>query len=556
MDSSRFRLKATSGWRSTIKLALRRFVVATSGTPLRPLYLAIYRAHVRYAVHKLSGLPGVQSIYLTGGVASGDILPGISDIDITVNGEWTPDEEARVVATLKGLSNLSPLYDTLLSQCTQSLSVLCFLYETDFYFQYLFDMGRTRWKRVYGEDVFALLPPASPERTGGGQYMVLRTWWSYFFKSAFGYLPDATDGLFRLSIPYKAVAMTLNCQSYFEGRGIESKRSLMLQKALASASGDERSFLERLIASGNARHLHFEGDIRQEAFPFLMRHLEATHKVLGNNPIFAPVPVQGMTIDASAAEMMVASSTRRYVEDVVQLAKQQWSGYRAAFLVPSLSFFYPDDLALLLEVKPEDLPRVTQLRELCRFALDNAGALPQRVALFLLLPEAAYQLEITSSLELWHHTLCPQANPEVFALIERQDFAVDGNARLSTRAPYFSRFARDLMKEDLCIRRQVSAKVAHLPDVPSLEMLRGIWYQIRLEILDRSLEAGSVLIPMTVPSIERQMQKLGPEAAGLFARLREAYASEIDGTPVDIKPLLPGVMTMFAASAPPEASVE
>lgn len=36
----------------------------------------------------------------------------------------------------------------------------------------------------------------------------------------------------------------------------------------------------------------------------------------------------------------------------------------------------------------------------------------------------------------------------------------------------------------------------------------------------------------------------------LFARLREAYASEIDGTPVDILPWLPEQMAMFAALAP------
>jgi len=547
MDTSRFRLKASNSFMAKMKLGLRRFVVATSGTPLRLLYVAIYRAHVRYALRKLRNLPGIHSIYITGGMAIDELEPGISDIDLTVNGEWNDERQARVTAVLKRLSEQSPLYDTLLSQCTQSLSSLQSLYETDFYFQYLFDRGRTRWKRLYGEDVFALLPPVPETRVGGGYYMELRTWWCYFIKSVFGFGPTASDEIFRKSIPYKAAGGILNCQAYFEGHTPAASRKIAMQSAVESHSGPEQQLLVRLVASAAGRHRHFGGDIQEETFPFLISHLEKVHTLLGNNSSFGSVNVNGVHIDVAAAEMLVSSAARSYVEAVIARVKLEWAGYRAAYLVPSLSFFYPDDLVLLLEVHPDKLPTVRQIRDLCRFALESSATRTQRVALFLLLPEAAYQLEIVSVVELWHHTLCPQANPEVFAVLDRPEFVVDGAVRPAPHPPIWSRFANDLVNEEIGIRRLAFGKVAQAGDVASLELLRNLWRQLQLEIVQRSVAQGFAVLPMTVASIERMLQHFGLPGAAILGRLREAYQSEINGQPVDIRPLLPELMALFAA---------
>ena len=263
MDTGRFRKNASSALRSRIKMAVRFFVVATSGTPLRPIYIAIYRAHVHHAIRVLKQLPGIHSIYITGGMAIDEIQPGISDIDLTINGTWSEAEHARLIATLKRLSEQSPLYDTLLSQCTQSLDTLQSLYATDFYFQYLFDRGRTRWKRLHGDDIFATLPQVSEDRIGGGCYMELRTWWCYFIKSAFGFGPTSSDKLFRKSIPYKAVAGILMSKSHFDGDPPVKSRRVMLEHAAEHSSGADHDLLQRLIASAHTRHRTFEGDIQQ-----------------------------------------------------------------------------------------------------------------------------------------------------------------------------------------------------------------------------------------------------------------------------------------------------
>jgi hypothetical protein len=550
MDTGRFRKSSSSGLSSKIKMAVRSFVVATSDTSLRRLYHAIYRAHVSHAVRVLKKLPGIHSIYITGGMAVDEIQPGISDIDLTVNGVWTESEQVRIIAALKRLSEQSPLYDTLLSQCTQSLEVLQSLYATDFYFQYLFDRGRSRWKLLYGEDVFCKLPSVPETRIGGGYYMELRTWWCYFIKSVFGFGPTATDELFRRSIPYKAVAGILMSKAYFDGESPVKSRHAIIESSTEQASGADRNLLERLTASATTRHRRFEGDIQQETYEFLMRQMESVHAELGRNTSFEAMEFQGVHIDGSAEEMMVSASARRYADDVVGRVKAEWKGYRSAYLVPCLSFFYLDDLVLLLEVRPDELPTVKQIRDLCSYALEQADALNQRVALYLLLPEAAYQLEIVSVVELWHHTLCPQANPEVFAFLERPEFVVDGEPRSASKATIWSSFASALVDEEISIRRTAFSKAAARGDIPTLELLRNLWRQLQLEIVQRSKERNFVVLPMTVPSIQRMLGHFGIPTGTILEELREAYAAEHNGHAVDVQSLLPQLMALFAAFGP------
>ncbi|MGD0942111.1 MAG: hypothetical protein ABR905_20650, partial [Terracidiphilus sp.] len=224
-------------------------------------------------------------------------------------------------------------------------------------------------------------------------------------------------------------------------------------------------------------------------------------------------------------------------------------GYRTSYLMPCMSFFNLDDLVLLLDVDVHRLPSVLQIRQLCRYALDHAGSLPQRVALFLLLPEGAYQLELVSSIEQWHHTLCPAANPAVFASLDRAEFLLDGEPRPSAVSAVWSRFASDLVDEELLIRRAALAKIAESGDIASPELLRNLWRHLQLEIVQHTAQEGTAILPITAAAVERNLYCLGIAENSIFARLRQAYESEIQGHAADIRPLLPeltGVIASFS----------
>lgn len=546
MDASRFAVMRANPLGARIRLGIRRLVVQTSVPPLSYLYTAIYRWHLAYALRVLRKYPGVHSIYVTGGMSSADMRPGISDIDLVVNGEWNDEQQTQVAYAMRRLSALSPLYDAQLGGNAHTISSLITMYETDYFFQFRLNLGRTRWKRIYGEDLFALLPPLAEEKIAGGYYSEVRLWWEQFVDSAFGFGVTSSDEIFRNSIAYKTVVGIQKMDLALRGRLVRGSREEVIQDVIDhTPSAEEKSFLKRLQTSADRRYLRFEGDAQEEAFRYLMALMERIHEELPGSSTFQPV-AGGIELDASAEDMMIAESSRKHIEATVASLKAEWIGYRSASVVPSLSFFYPDDLLLMIEVDPSQLPTVKQIRELCRRQLDAAPKLRQRVALFLLLPHGAYQLEILSSSEFWHHTLCQPANPEVFALLGRPEVLIDGITERQSATPVWTRFASDQVKEEITVRRAAFSKAAEgASTLSSLDLLRNLWRQVQLEIIFRSSESGKISVPLTVPAMLRTLRSWGLPESSIFNRLAAAYRSEMEGVPANAHALLPEVMELL-----------
>jgi hypothetical protein len=87
-----------------------------------------------------------------------------------------------------------------------------------------------------------------------------------------------------------------------------------------------------------------------------------------------------------------------------------------------------------------------------------------------------------------------------------------------------------------------------------MELLRNLWRQLQLEIVQRSKERGFAVLPMTLPSIQRMLGHFGVPTGTILDELREAYESELNGQPVDVRPLLPQLMALFAAFVPEPAA--
>ena len=67
-----------------LKSRLRRFVVWSARPPFDAVYRRLYRAVTSLAIHRLRQHACVEAIYLCRGCATGDILPGVSDIDLVI----------------------------------------------------------------------------------------------------------------------------------------------------------------------------------------------------------------------------------------------------------------------------------------------------------------------------------------------------------------------------------------------------------------------------------------------------------------------------------------
>lgn len=517
-----------------LKLATRRAVVATSVRPLRNLYAAIYRAHIRYALRILERFPRTVAVYLTRGMASGEFIYGVSDIDLVVIGDWSDEEHLRVLAAVRRLNRLSPLYDTTLQ--VHQLSVLQNLFETDYSVQFRFDQGRRTWKLLRGRDVLTALPPVPEERSAGGNYMEIRNWWYYFGSSAFGGGPLAVDPVFRSSICFKTVSEILRL-----GFGLESRLEA-IRRAAASDTEADRSFFQRLLDSRERRFLSYQGDVVEDTFRYLLPGLEQFLAALAGTPLLQPV-AEKVVIDGPAHEVLRTPAVQDRADQLLAHVKASWPGYRAAYLVPSLSTLNMDDLLLLIAVDTSELPTAAQVRELCRLLF--GGPPPgQRLSPFLLLNHGAYQLDILSMNDLWRFVISPAAVPDVFAQTGGREFLLDGEPRVAV-VPRWSRFAADLVDEELAVRVAAMSKLATPGSMPpSLVILRNVWRHLQLEVVQRSSRAGRPIIPLTLPAVQRGLTSLGIDAQPLDD-LRRAYADELAGTPSDAGALVNRAMEFF-----------
>ena len=532
---------------SWLKLALRRAVVATAASPLAAIYAAIYKLHLWYAVHVLTGYRGTRAVYATRGIASGeDVVYGVSDIDLVTVGDWPEKERERVVAAAQRLRHLSPLYDSTLSQQVHTLSELRALSRNDYFFQSRFSAGRTQWKLLAGQDASEYIAPVPAERVAGGQYMELKNWWLHFIMSAFGRGPTARDEIFRNSICYKAAAETLNTAAAIGGQPLEASRAKAMARAVNNSTGERRAILERLMESAQRRYLRYAGDIGNDTFRLMIPVLECSHATLAGAPVFKAASA-GLQIDAAASEALISQPALEHARSVIAHVKARWPGYRSASLVPGICCFAQDDLLLLLEVDPGRLPGDREIRELCRFHARAHPRMQQRITLYLLLAHGAYQLDLLTTIEMWRVLLCPAANPDVFTLASRPEFTLDGSPPVTTPRTFWPTFANDLAREELNVRRSAmaSADLSAAPD--GLEISRNLWRHLQLEVITRSTEAGCTLLPMTPAAVERALAAWGIPANPVVSRLREAYHDALDWKPADVLPLVPPFMAMLQA---------
>lgn len=539
-------------WWPRLKFALRRVVVATSVPPFRSLYAGIYRLHVWYAVRAIRRLPGTRAIYVKRGAFGKEGVFGISDIDLITLGDWNDTEHAHVTDAVGAITRRSPLYDT--SSVTQihRIDSLSELYQSDYFFQFKLNLVREQGVLAFGEPILSTLPPISAESALGAYFMEAKIWWLLYTNSAFGTGPTAWDSIFRNNVAYKAVAEVSNLCAAAGGAPWESSRRGAIVRALdaskgTDAAGTDADILRRLTQCADSRFLRYDGDVIADSFQLLLKLYERLHAAFPGKRPFDPVPGASFVLDAPVEEMPQSDEARTHARARVEHAKKNWPGYKRAFLMPRNSLTALDDLQVLLEVDPARPPSLEQVRELC--GIPAPPTLRQRVASYLLLENGAILLDRKNNLEFWNVLLCPQANPDVFEMLNRPEFRVDGEPR--TPAPvHWSNYTARIFGDELKLRRAAFAKPNPQGPTHPLDLLRAVWRQLQLEVIAQSAAHGTVRFPLTVGAIRRGVESWGLPDTSILNELQQAYESELRGTASNAAELIGKAMGFFAHLMP------
>ena len=503
---------------------LRRMVVRSSRLPfMRPLYLAVYLFHIWLAKFLASRFEGTRTVYLAAGLGRGEVRPGISDVDIIVLGDWTDNQQFRVLKRLALVYILLPLYDRENLREIQTWEGFQHLNATDLFIAYHYASARRNWKLLWGEDLVAGLAPLAPERRGGAALLETGRWWAAFMRLTLGHTAISRDEVFRNSLCFKTVADTVRAEYIARGEAPPPNRLALLQSNL----GEDAALLrDRLLASEASTFLTMEGDPLELISPWLLRRLEQQRALLQDSPgLTATVSFR---IEGTADERLIADSTLQHAQKVATSASQL-PGFQAAYLSHCALFLMPDALALFLAFDPARVPTATQLRELMQDHLRVSPTLPQRLVIYLLLEHGAYSLDPVYGLELWTWSLMPQVNPDIFAMLTQPDFLLLGSPRISAGEPRWSSVSQELMDEELAARRGAHARFGVVSRPAAMDNIRNLLRLLQLVLMEQSGRSGELILPVTVPVICRSFAVYAPELTADLQQLEQAAREGVAG---------------------------
>ena len=525
------------GSASALKPYLRWWLAATSFPPLLWVYRAVYRLLIRWAVRRFTSFPGTRAVYLMRGMTGEEVLPGVSDIDFTVIGEWQEEERHRLMDSYRRLARWIPLYDPILSAHTPQ--EFASRYQTSHHFQFRFTEGMDSWKLLAGADYLRRLERLPWNRCFGGLHTETKVWWSRFARCV--YAPDQglADRVFDNSLCYKAASEILRVELALAGQPLVSRRQA-LEEAGRRLDGEAAAYLEKLRRCAGRRHLRYEGPIREDTQKFLLGRLEEMHRRMESHPGLEPAEGVTIGVDSAAEERFRPQPEEALAAGMVEYARRNWAGsYRAAYLASGLGFAM-DEALLLLEVDPACLPATAQIRALGRLA-DQAGSSPRRrVNVFLLLGAGAYQVQVHDLTKTWQALLAPGPNPDVFLALPQ--VRLDGHATRPLPRLRWTRPVADFIAEERTLFREVlDDPVVYKAN--TLDFLRMFWKYLQLSAIAASVASGEVVFPQTPPAVRRALARCALPQAPFLERFEAAYRRELQGVPEDIGRHVPAAVS-------------
>jgi len=526
---------------ASLKPVIRWWLAATSFPPFIWLYRAVYELLVRLAVIRFKAFPGTRAIYLRRGFASGELIAGLTDIDLTVIGEFDAEEEKRLTRSYRRLASLVPLFDP--GEIAETPERLRRRYQTNPHFQFRFSEGRQTWKLLFGRDYIRELPPLDPEKAFDGYVMEIKVWWSRFARFAFCSERLRADKVFTNSTCYKAVAEILRVEGLLGGEGLAYSRKQAIEDAQQRQDGASGAFLDRLRKSAARRHLRYDGAIVEDTTQYLLRRAAGLHGHLESHPGWRPAGDVALRVDSPPEEALRTEAEEALVEEIVAQVRDRWGdAYRASYLVPGLAFAM-DDILLLLEAAPDRLPSAEQLRALCRLVGQKQGScLRRRVNAFLLMPASAFQVHVRDLFRAWEAILVPGTNPDVFLALAQPGACLDGAGIRQPARAAWTRPVADFVAEE-CRLFNEALEDTRIYKASTLDFLRIFWKHLQLNVVADSVRTGEVVFPLTLPAVQRALERLGFPPAPFLRLFEQAYRSEVEGSPADINRFIPAAVS-------------
>lgn len=523
--------------RTSARLLVRKVVIATSFPPFIGIYRFFYELVIKLTLKIFTGYPKIKAVYLRRGSAKGEIIPLISDIDFAVIANGISEEDR-----VKLLSSYDKLvkYTTLLDKTLEIYDEKSLFkkYESNNYFQFRFMEGKQSWKLLFGKDYITELPNLPIEKMYGGFFTEIKIWWTIFEWRFFNNRKYGNEQVTINNTCYKTVSEILKMNLALNENILEFDRKKALRMSRHSFRGKDFRFLERLenISARNFRSN--SSNILNETKDFVLKYLDNFYKEFKNHPYSSSLKEITQKVALQKDEWFLTDEINNHVNKLVGYVKKNWSyTYKGSYLVSSV-YFNIDEFQFIVQINPLHIPSVQELDEFNRFHQSINPELKSRIKLFLLTPNAAFQLNTDDFNKSWQSILYPPGNPDLFELLNRTEFKLDGEDYGLDSIPVWTKSVEHFLSEEKILFYELLENPS-IYKLNNLDFLRIFWKTLQLVVINRSVKNGEIRYPLTLHAIESALDAESIKIPGELGILHRAYRNELKGEPEDISLLIP-----------------
>ncbi len=519
------------------KLLVRRFVLATSFPPLLQLYRSVYRLVTAITVRMFRRYGAIKTIYLRRGGARGEILPLVSDIDFALIVVGLADSDR---ADLFDRYNSLVRWTTLLDKSLEVYDEEAFFrtFQTNDYSKLRFTEGKGTWKLLYGRDYVRELPEISTEELAGGFYTEIKVWWALFGWRFFQARKYSDETVTRNNVCFKTVSEVLKMDlGLHTGERILSRREALV-KALPTIRADFRPFVEAIRDIPSRRFRTAREGIIDETLGFLLAHLDDFYHRLNAHPLAEPTGEATHSIDFDRTESHWGEEEDNFFGRTVSRIRTGWSCEPRSVRVCPGAYFNVDELLLMVEVEPDNRPTVEEVTRLNLLLAEEPPRLRQRIHLFLILPNAAFQIDPDDLMKSWQSILYQPCNPDIFDLLGRKESIIEGTPKPISPGPSLTGLVSHFLDEEKTLFYELLDDPA-VYKLCGLDFCRIFWKTAQLIVLNRSAAKGSIAYPMTPPAISRALSVEGLAIPKKLLDLDPVFRDELRGATRDVGEFIP-----------------
>ena len=524
--------------KSKIEGLIQRVIINTSFFPLTYFYRKIYALSVTVAALFLRQTDGVVAVYLCRGVAKGEIIYGLSDIDLLVLIKDEDDDQKsqltkqRVRTTYDRLSRFILLLGSEERELgIYSSSEFMGLYNDYDFYRYRFNDGKYTWKLLHGPDVVKALPQIEEIQLYLPATEELKAWWNLLQVE---FTPDVVYPRFkRKYLWYKAISEASKvCLLVCCSKNIQS-REAALYEIKNYLPSEHHWYIDRI--RNYPKRLNSKEDMASDDLLKLFIALaadtyrEMERKVYGDakgktavlnipsgNEFIANPAVANLLREL---DISVGGELKPYLDHIALIPQVE-------FNVDILNNSDIDSFHLVL-VQKKLIP-VEILKKVC--LLFGQSLHPQNIEPFIVVNgRLAFSLQANRP----HHCIKSSGRyPLFFALLQRSALRLPECSFQENVEPVHCYLPPDTFEETIKKRvaiMNVTILNKNIYKMKALDFLRFFWAAARTKLLVRSLETDEIHIPLTSRQILEMLIKSFPEESDWLKIMHTEYAKELLG---------------------------